>query len=148
MNVDIWNVLHDGELVAADGSVPGDLRLSVSIPYLCFHLPTEASHVFVTLNECDRFEYQPYQDPRLSDPSAVAAARLQVLSAEVANGEVLVGCADGGYGGHLALRYSSASVATAEGRPLSQSELESAAERYWTQWERMHANRDDTFEPR
>lgn len=148
INVDVWNVLHDGELIAADGSVPGELKLSVGIAYLCVHLPTDAAHVIITLSGCDRFEYQPYRDPRVSNPSAVAAMRLQFLSAEVADGAVSVECADGGYGGHLALQYLSASAATAEGRPLSQSELECAAERYWSLWEQMHSNQNDTFEPR
>jgi hypothetical protein len=134
VEVAIWNVLHDGEVIAADGSVPGDLRLSVGIAYLCGHLPTEAGHVVVTLVGCERFEYRPYEQPTVSEPSAVAAVGLELLSAEVADGVVNVECADGGYGGQLVMQYASAEASTAEGRPLPQSELESAAERYWSLW--------------
>ena len=143
----IWNVLHDGEVIAAEGSVPGDLRLSVGIAYLCGHLPTGAGHVVVTLAGCDRFEYRPYEQPPVSDPSAVAAVGLQLLSAEVADGAVCVECADGGYGGQLVMRYASARASTAEGRPLSQSELESAAERYWSLWQQRHAEPSATADP-
>lgn len=29
-----WDYLHDGSLDRAEGTVPGDLALSISIPYL------------------------------------------------------------------------------------------------------------------
>ncbi|MFO0812627.1 MAG: hypothetical protein U0796_05380 [Gemmatales bacterium] len=134
MDVAIWNVLHDGEVSAAEGSVPGDLRLSVGISYLCGHLPTRAEHVLVTLTGCERFEYHPYEGPPVSDPVAIAAIGLEVLSAEVAEGAIRVECSDRGGGGYLLTRYSSTHAATAEGQPLSQAELEAAAERYWSLW--------------
>ncbi len=139
MDVAVWNVLHDGEVVAAEGTVPGDLRLSVGIAYLCGHLPTQSEQLFVTLAGCERFEFRPYEQPTVSEPSAVAALGLELLSAEVADGSIRVECADGGYGGYLLTRYSSSSVATAEGQPLSQAALESAAERYWSLWQQRHA---------
>jgi len=42
MDVATWNVLHDGRVIAAEGSVPGDLMLSVEIAYLCGHLQLDA----------------------------------------------------------------------------------------------------------
>jgi hypothetical protein len=139
VDVAVWNVLHDGEVAAAEGTIPGDLRLSVGISYLCGHLPTQAEHVVVTLVGCERFEYQPYEGPPESDPAAVAALGLELLSAVAAEGSIRVEFADGGYGGYLLMRYLSSSAATAEGQPLSQAELESAAERYWSLWQQRHA---------
>jgi len=132
VNVAVWNVLHDGEVVAAEGTIPGDLRLSVGIAYLCGHLPTQAEHVVVSLTGCERFEYLPYEGPPVSDPAAIAALRLELLSAHIADGSIRVECADGGYGGYILTRYSTSCVATAEGQSLSQAALESAAERYWS----------------
>ena len=134
-----WNVLHDGRVVRADGVVPGELRLSVEIAYLCGHLPTEAEHVTVTLAGCERFEYQSYQEPPVFEPSAVAALGLELLSAGPAEAGLNIECADGRSGGRLLFRYKYASMATAEGRP--QSELESASEGYWTLWQQRHAAR-------
>src|ERR1700677_5009596 len=76
MDVATWNVLHDGRVIAADRSVPGDLRLSVEIAYLCHHLPTKAEHLVVTLVGCERFQYRPYGQPPLAEPSAIAALGL------------------------------------------------------------------------
>ena len=142
MDVATWNVLHDGRVIAAEGIVPGELILSVEIAYLCGHLPTQAEHLVVTLAGCERCEYQPYEQPSVTEPSAVAALGLEILSADLASGCVSVECGDGGYGGYggqLLLRYASAHLQTAEGRPLSQSEVESASERYWTLWQKRHA---------
>ena len=81
MDVATWNVLHDGRVIAAEGSVPGDLRLSVEIAYLCHHLPTKAEHLVVTLVGCERFEYQPYEQAPQAEPSAIAALGLELLTA-------------------------------------------------------------------
>ena len=139
MDSDVWNVLHDGELVAASGTVPGDLRLWVGIAYLCDHLPTPSDRVALTLVGCERFEYHPYQQPPIPDPSAVAVLGLELLTAGVDGDSVTVECADGGYGGQLVTRYALAQFETVEGRSLSLSELKSAADRYWSLWEQRHA---------
>jgi hypothetical protein len=141
MDVDTWNVLHDGRVIAAGGSVPGDLRLSVEIAYLCLHLPTKAEHLVVTLVDCEQFEYRPYQQPALAEPSAVADLGLELLTAGAGldGGCIIIECADGWYGGQLLLRYTAAHLHTAEGHPLSQSEVESAAARYWSMWQQKHA---------
>ena len=139
MDVAIWNMLHDGEVIAAEGTVPGELRLSVGISYLCAHLPTRAGSVVVTLIGCERFEFRPYEQSPVTDPHALATLGLQLLSAELVDGSIHVHCADSSYGGSLFTRYSSASVATEEGRALSQAALESASDRYWTLWEQGHA---------
>jgi len=135
MDVAMWNTLHDGRVSAADGAVPGDVRLSIEIAYLCRHLPTQAQHLSVTLGGCEQFEYQPHDGPKLDAPSAVAALGLDVLTARINGGCVRVECADRGAGGSLVLRYASAQIQTAEGCPLSQAEIEEAAERYWSLWE-------------
>jgi hypothetical protein len=90
MDVATWNVLHDGRVIAATGTIPGDVRLSIEIAYLCRHLPTEAEHLVVTMVGCERFEYQPYEQPPVADPSAVAALGLELLSAKLARGLVTV----------------------------------------------------------
>ncbi len=139
MHVAIWNVLHDGRLIAAADTVPGNLQLLIEIKYLCGLLPTRAEHLVVTLVNCEQFQYQPYDDPVISDPRGIAALVLELLSAELVDDCLSVECSDGGCGGRLLLRYRAADASTAEGQPLTQTELESAAERYWSDWQRRHA---------
>jgi hypothetical protein len=135
MDVATWNVLHDGRLTAANGSVPGDLTLTVEIAYLRRHLPSRSRDLSLALLGCERFEYLPYEAPALTEPSAIAALGLELLRAESSDDGLSVECADGSYGGKLLVRYENAVFITAEGRTLSQSDLEAASERYWMLWE-------------
>jgi hypothetical protein len=144
MDEAIWNVLHDAEVVAADGAVPGDLRLSLDIAYLCGHLPTQAKHVVVVLGGCERFEYRPFVGPPVSDPAEVAALGLEVLSAGIADGVVRVQVSNRSGGGELDVRYQSVRITTAEGQSLAQTDLESAADAYWSLWEQKNAQRPAT----
>jgi hypothetical protein len=139
MNEDTWNVLHDGGIVTAKGQVPGDLRLTIEIGYLCGHLPTQAEMLIINLTGCERFEYESHDGQSLHDPSAVAEMRISILSAEMTDGCVKVACTGPSASGELRLRYASCQVATTEGHGISQSELESAAETYWTLWKQKNA---------
>lgn len=127
----VWNILHDGSIESISGSVPGDVHVRVGIAYLCTQLPTAAAHVMVHLRGCRRFEYHPFEGAVLTNLSAIAAADVEVLSAEEEDGAISVVCV----GGFLKLVYERVELGLAEGRPISQAELEAAADRYWTEWE-------------
>jgi hypothetical protein len=138
MNEDLWSLLHDGRLIAFNGSSPGDVTLSVEIPYLCRYLPTTADTLNLTLTGCSQLEYQPFEASRVWELSAIAELCLEVLSAKIRDNTMCVYCSDGGYGGTLFIQYYSARVKTAEGRLLSSTELLSASDRYWTDWRTKH----------
>jgi hypothetical protein len=127
----VWNTLHDGSIESVDGSVPGDLHVHVGIEYLCEKLPTAASYVVVHLRGCRQFEYRSFEGDAINDLLEIAAVDLEVLSANEVNGSVFVCCASGS----LNLVYDRADISLAEGRAISQAELEAAAHRYWTEWE-------------
>lgn len=127
----VWNTLHDGSIESIGGAVPGDVHVRVGIGYLCEKLPTGADHVVVGLRSCRQFEYQPFEGDAITELSEIAAANVEVLSAEEVDGTVSVACV----GGFLKLVYDRIDLSLAEGRTISQAELEAAADRYWTEWE-------------
>jgi hypothetical protein len=130
MDYAVWNTLHDGSIDAIHGSVPGDLHVRVDIEYLCQKLPTKASHVVVHLRGCRQFAYRPFEGGAVNDLQEIATAGVEVLSAKEVSGSVSVCCV----GGFLNLAYDRAEISLAEGRAISQAELEAAADRYWTEW--------------
>lgn len=142
MAADIWGVLHDGTINAVEGAVPGGLRVHVSIPYLCAELPTKASHLVIMLRGCDLFEYHPYEG-QLPGIGLDRMIGLQLLYVGPHDDFLSIECGDGGgAGGQIHARYEEASVSTAEGQSLSQTDLESAAARYWNAWgSRQHPER-------
>ena len=127
----VWNTLHDGSIESVGGAVPGDVHVRVEIVYLCGKLPTAASHVIIHLRSCRQFEYHPWAADPVTDLAAIVLADLEILSAEEVNGAVSVACGSG----FLQLAYDRVDIALAEGQLISQTELEAAAERYWTEWE-------------
>ena len=138
MDVATWNVLHDGRVISIEGKVPGDLRLSIEIEYLCGSLATRSGHMVVKLVGCERFEYLPYQEPPVTVLSEIVSLTLGLLTAKLVAGCLSIQCSGRGYGGQLLLRYDVAHTATAEGVALTQAELESAADRYWSDWQQRH----------
>lgn len=126
----VWNTLHDGSIESINGSVSGDVHVRLDIDYLCEKLPTEANHVVVHLRGCRQFEYRPFQDEPVDNLREIASADVEVLGAKEVGDSVSVCCVRG----FLNLIYDRADVSLAEGREITQAELEAAAHRYWTKW--------------
>jgi hypothetical protein len=101
----------------------------IEIAYLCKHLPTKAIGIFISISGCERFEYLPFEAS--GDPE-----ELELLTAGMVENDLCLECADGGAGGQLWMRYSTESVTTFEGEPLSTVQLAHAAEVYWTEWQK------------
>jgi hypothetical protein len=136
MDASTWNVLHDGRIASASGALPGDLRLLIHIGYLCELLPTAGKQLVVELRGVELFQYRPFEGSAATFPHEVASLGLEILRAAAVGESIVVECADGSYGGQLHVRYSQAEVATLEGQPLSQTELEATSDRYWEAWDR------------
>lgn len=129
----VWNTLHDGVIIAADGSVPGDVRLSIEIGYLCKMLPTASDRLTVRLLGCSSIHVKPFEDQPSTDIASLVGQ--EVLSVnEAADGMVVVNCVEG----LIELGYAGVSLQLAEGTSITQAELEAAANRYWTEWEARH----------
>lgn len=131
MDYAVWNTLHDGSIESIGGVVPGDVAIQVGIAYLCEKLPTTANYLVVHLRGCTRFEYQPFDGETDSDLAHIVASDVEILSAKEVQGLVSVVCVNG----FLKLAYNRTEISLAEGTVVSQSELEAAAKRYWTEWE-------------
>jgi hypothetical protein len=143
MDAGTWNVLHDGRITSADGLVPGDLRLTVDIGYLCDWLPTSGKVLMLYLRGCQKFEYHPFERSPLMVPAEVAAAGLEILRAACDDDTMIIEVADGSYGGRLRVKYLTAEIETLEQKRLSQEELETASDQYWDAWSRRTASLAD-----
>jgi hypothetical protein len=57
----IWNILHDGVIVAVEGTVPGDLRIDIEIAYLRKRIRDAGTLIQVLLIGCTRLAYRQYE---------------------------------------------------------------------------------------
>ena len=127
----IWNVLHDGSIIAIQGTVPGTVRLDVSIDYLRERFSDSGKIIEVTLTGCTRFAYRDFDVGEFSTEfSVIAAMEPEVLSAKMRGDLNEVYCVSGvlevvAVGGSLALD---------GGRSITLQELIDVSEAYWTEW--------------
>src|ERR1700722_4533671 len=92
----IWNILHDGVVVAVEGTVPGNLRVDIEIDYLRKRFPDSGDLIQVHLGGCTRFAYRQYEKSEFSTALAeMAAMGPEILGASIRDGMCEVECSDG-----------------------------------------------------
>lgn len=113
------------------GRVPGDLRLTVHIPYLCELFEDPGESIFVTLHDCSSFAFKPWDSQDvLTDLAAILALDLEILGVDDNGGIV---CALSAVpGGVLTIEAEAFSLALGSNRPIELEELLVVAETYWT----------------
>jgi hypothetical protein len=126
----IWNVLHDGSIIAVRGTVPGTIQLDVSIDYLRERFPDAGKTIQVTLTGCTRFAYRDFDESDFTtDFSAITVFEPEVLSGELRDGLCVLDCA----GGVLEVRAASGSLVLDSGRAITLQELIDVSDAYWTE---------------
>ncbi len=132
----IWQVLHDGTIRAAEGSVPGDVCLTISIDYLRERFPDSGKFFRLTLHECTLFAYYNFGPPEFVGLSRIARFKPEILDAEMEGDINRIYCV----GGILRLTAGSGSIGLDSGRVVELQEVLDAAEAYWTEWSARSTN--------
>lgn len=135
MDVSIWNVLHDGSIESASGQIPGTVSLGIDIQYLRERF-SDAGRLFIlTLENCTRFEFQPYDENTLTSLDEIAKRDVQILSADDTGGKIEISCAiHRGAGGVLRVVAAHYALALDSGRKISYQEIERVADEYWNEF--------------
>jgi hypothetical protein len=141
----IWNVLHDGVIVTVEGSVPGTLRVDVSIDYLRSRFDETGEHIQVYLYDCFRFAYkQSPESSFVTDLPTIVSMQPEILSASLVGGLCDIECADGS----LQVVAASGSIRLDTGRNVELQELTGVADAYWAEWsERARKAREARLKP-
>jgi hypothetical protein len=133
MDPSLWNLLHDGSIVQANGGVPGQVALHIECLYLRDMFPGTGDGFIVKLTECSLLEYELYDELPIQALDVIASLEPEILSAK--SGAPLEVCCSAGT---LRLQYASAELTLDTGEPVSSLELDQAAETYWRRWEERH----------
>lgn len=129
MNLELWNLLHDGRIMRIDGAIPGDLSLHVSIGYLRTCFPGQGTGFIVHLAGCSQFAFTPYDEAAITDLADIAALSPWIVSCDP-EAPLEVHCAEG----MLALRYDDATLSLDSGEAITLAQLDAAATAYWDAW--------------
>lgn len=131
----IWNLLHDGSIVAFEGEYPGDISVKVEIEYLCEVLAVGSTFLWVHLHGCSAIAYTPFNDSTpITDLTQLRDCDLEILSAKNEEGHILV-C---GTDGILRLNYVEATYELDNGAAVTFATLLQASKKYWNEWERSN----------
>ncbi|MFW3176546.1 hypothetical protein EX530_18250 [Xanthomonas phaseoli] len=132
-NTAAWGYLHDGSLDRAEGIVPGDLVLSVSLPYLRKYFQPEGDGFVLMLRGRTLFKLEDHDGAVLEDPHQIAERSPELLSivseAPLAIYTTL---------GTLTLAYRSLELALDTGQTLPAASLAQASSNYWKGWSERH----------
>jgi hypothetical protein len=127
----IWNILHDGVIVAVDGTLPGDLRLDVEIDYLRKRIPDPGDLIQILLIGCTRFAFKEYEKSEYTMALAeFAAMRPEIVSVAMKDGVCEIVCTEG----TLEVVAKDGVIRLDNGRALTLEELGVVADSYWREW--------------
>ena len=128
----IWNVLHDGVIVAVDGVLPGDLRIrrrdrlftkAHSRPRYFHSSSSKRLHSLCLLRSTKKSEFST----ALND---IAAMGPEFVNASMKSGICEIDCVDG----TLEVVAADGSIFLDSGRAVTLEELTAVASSYWKEW--------------
>ncbi len=126
---DIWNILHDGEVLGVSGTVPGEVQFSVRIDYLRNRFPEPGNRILLTLHGCTSLSYEPHgEEAELTNLATIAEAEPTILQAKDWTDASIVYCASG----IVSVSAAEFSLLLDSGRTVPFDELCSVSEAYWT----------------
>ncbi|HEY5160963.1 MAG TPA: hypothetical protein VII83_07840 [Gaiellaceae bacterium] len=130
--IEIWNVLHDGEITAISGEDGETLTMFVSIPYLRRRLEPLGDSFVLILSGLTRLEYEDpnYGVTSLREEMGLADT-IVILSTESGSMPVTINTVLG----TLILDFRSISFALDTGQTIEYEAIEKVCEQYWTEWE-------------
>lgn len=144
---DFWNVLHDGSIDSVEGGVPGDVRLSVEVPYLHEIWANGGDHLYIDLLDCTLFEWHVFgKDDQIivfEDLKTIAQSKPQIRSAATVDSAIHlyirgnVSSKDGQthplwkVQGELRIRYDDMQIYLGNGDPVTLDEVREKAAEYW-----------------
>jgi hypothetical protein len=127
----IWNILHDGVIVAVDGTLPGDLQIDIEIDNLRKRIPDPGALIQVLLIGCTRFAFREYEKSGFSTAlTEIAAMGPEIVTASMKDGVCEVDCT----AGTLEVVAGDGAIGLDSGRAVTLQELTEVAESYWKEW--------------
>ncbi len=129
--IQIWNVLHDGEITAIAGEEGDTLTMFVSIPYLRRRLEPLGDSFVLTLGGLKRLEFHNFDGTTTPLQEEIDIGTPEILSTESVSMPVKIETTMG----QLILDFESIRFAMDTGQEVEYETIEKVCEEYWTAWE-------------
>ena len=141
---DIFSILHDGTISAWTGD-KDLLILTVDCEYLAERIDKSFDKFYIELKEIDKIELDPWTNPVeiptiiKTDLADIFKAELEIMSADIKDGFVLVTClqfdTDYDYiGGDLSINCKTIKVFDQSKNELTIEQFDKLCNEYWEEW--------------
>jgi hypothetical protein len=125
----IWNVLHDGEITAIFGEGGETLTMVVNIPYLRRRLEPSGDSLILTLQNVKRLEFHEFEGTGASLQETIETGSCEILSTESESMPVTITTTLG----RLTLDFQQISFALDTGQPIEYEAIVKVCEEYWSE---------------
>ena len=130
--IQIWNLLHDGEITAISGEDSDTLTMFVSIPYLRRRLKPLGDSFVVILSGIKNIEFRNFDGTTSSLNEEIEIGMPEILSTESESMPVKVETTMG----QLILDFQSISFALDTGQAVEYETIAKVCEEYWREWKK------------
>lgn len=128
--IQVWNLLHDGEITAIAGEGGETLTMFVSIPYLRRRLEPLGDSFVLTLRGLKRLEFRDFDGTTRPLREEIDIGTPEILSTESASMPVKIETTMG----QLILDFESIRFALDTGQEVEYETIEKVCEEYWAEW--------------
>jgi hypothetical protein len=132
--IEIWNVLHDGEITAVSGEGGNTVTLFVSIPYLRRRVAPLGDSFVLTLSGVRQLEYLDFSGVRSSLGDELELAAPEILSTDSEQMPITVHTTSG----QLLLEFDDVQFALDTGQRVSYETIVRVCGEYWKEWSAKH----------
>jgi hypothetical protein len=131
--IEIWNILHDGEITAISGEGTQTLSMFISIPYLRRRLKPLGDSFVLTLFGLTRLEFHNFDGTTTPLREEIEIGTPEIISTESESMPVKIETTMG----QLVLDFQSIKFALDTGQAVEYAAIEKVCEEYWTEWNAM-----------
>ena len=128
--IQIWNVLHDGEITAVSGEDSDTLTMFVSIPYLRRRLKPLGDSFVLALAGLKRLEFRDFDGVTTLLRDEIDIGTPEILQTKSESMPVTIETTMG----QLILDFQSIRFTLDTGQEIEYGAIERVCEEYWTEW--------------
>ena len=128
--IQIWNILHDGEITAIAAEEGHNLTMFISIPYLRRRLPPLGDSFVLILEGVRRVEFFNFDGSATHFREEMEIGTPEILQTSSESMPITIETTMG----NLVLDFESIRFAMDTGQPTAYETIEKVCEEYWTEW--------------
>jgi len=128
--IQIWNILHDGEITAISGEQSDTLTMFVSIPYLRRRLEPLGDSFVLIMSGINQIEFRDFDGNTTVLRDEIEIGTPEILYTESASMPVIVETTMG----QLILSFQDIRFTLDTGQELSYEIIAGVCDEYWTEW--------------